>query len=74
MKHIACTTNKDVCLVFYSKDHHLYPILDEHLRQIATQANQGGTDNLWKNMSDMKWSNRSSNYIKYEDLVNNWMN
>ena len=46
-------------------------MLDDHLKQIATHPNQGGTDNLWKYMSDMKWSNKSSNYIKYEALVNN---
>ena len=68
MKHIASTRN-DVCLVFYIKDHHLYPIQDNHLRKIATQANPGGTDNLWRYMSELKWSNRSSNYIKYQQLV-----
>ena len=47
MKHIAGTT-KDVSLVFYIKDHHLYPIQDDRLKQIATKANQGGADNLWK--------------------------
>ena len=36
---------------------------------IATQANQGGADNLWKYMTDMKWSNKSSNSIMYQDLV-----
>ena len=61
MKHIASTRN-DVCLVFYIKD---------RLRQIATQANQGGTDNLWRYMSELKWSNRSCNYIKYQQLVDN---
>ena len=68
--HVAIMTT-DVCLVFNIKDHHLYPMLDDHLKQIATYPNQGGTDNLWKYMSDMKWSNKSSNYIKYEALVNN---
>ena len=70
MKHIASTRN-DVCLVFYIKDHHLYPIQDNNLRKIAKQANQGGTDNLWRYMSELKWSNRSSNYIKYQQLVDN---
>ena len=64
MKHIASTRN-DVCLVFYIKDHHLYPIQDNRLRQIAD------TDNLWRYMSELKWSNRSSNYIKYQELVDN---
>ena len=64
MKHIASLGRSDVTLVFYIKDHHLYPIQDDHLKQIATKANQGGADNLWKYMTDMKWSNKSSNYIK----------
>ena len=42
MKHIASTDHKDICLVFYIKDHHLYPIQDNRLKYIATQANQGG--------------------------------
>ena len=70
MKHIASTT-KDLSLVFYVKDHHLYPIQDDRLKQIATKANQGGADNLWHYMTDMKWSNKSSNYIMYEELENN---
>ena len=70
MKHIA-STSRDIWIVFYIKDHHLYPILDDHLKQIATKANQGGTDNLWKYMTDMKWSNKSSNYIMYQELVDN---
>ena len=70
VKHIASTT-KDVSLVFYVKDHHLYPIQDDRLKQIATKANQGGADNLWRYMTDMKWSNKSSNNIMYEELENN---
>ena len=71
MKHIESTNHKDICLVFYIKDHHLYPIQDDRLKQIATQANQGGADNLWGYMSELKWSNKSSNYIMYEELENN---
>ena len=71
VKHIASTNHKDICLVFYIKDHHLYPIQDDRLEHIATQANQGGADNLWKYMTDMKWSNKSSNYIMCEELENN---
>ena len=70
MKHIA-SNNRSVCLVFYIKDHHLYPIQDDRLKQIATKANQGGADNLWRYITDMKWSNKSSNYIMYEELENN---
>ena len=70
MKHIASAL-RDISLVFYIKDHHLYPIQDNHLKQIATKANQGGADNLWRYKSELKWSNRSSNYIKYQQLVDN---
>ena len=70
MMHIS-SNNQSVCLVFYIKDHHLYPIQDNHLKQIATKANQGGADNLWKYMTDMKWSNKSSNYIMYQQLIDN---
>ena len=71
MKHIASLGRSDVTLVFYIKDHHLYPIQDDRLKHIATQANQGGADNLWKYMTDMKWSNKSINYSMYEELENN---
>ena len=54
MKHIASSNNRSVCFVFYIKDHHLYPIQDDRLKQIAPQANQGGADNLWRYMTDMK--------------------
>ena len=57
MKHTA-SPHTDVSLVYFVKDHHCYPITDERLKQIATKANQGGADNLWKFMSDMKWSRR----------------
>ena len=68
MKHIA-RSKPPIFLIFYVKDHHLYSIQDDRLKHIATKANQGGADNLWKYMTDMKWSNKSSNYIMYEDLV-----
>ena len=71
LKHIASTNHKNICLVFYIKDHHLYPIQDNRLKHIATQANQGGADNLWRYVSELKWSNKSSNYIMYEELENN---
>ena len=69
MKHIA-SSKPPICLVFYVKDHHLYPIQDDRLKHIATKANQGGADNLWRYMSELKWSNKSSNYIMYQDLIN----
>ena len=70
MKHIA-SKQPSICLVFYIKDHHLHPIQDDRLKQIATKANQGSADNLWRYMSELKWSNKSSNYIMYEELENN---
>ena len=53
MKHISNEGRQGhvISLVFYIKDHHLYPIQDNHLKQIATKANQGGADNLWSYMS-----------------------
>ena len=71
MKHIPSTSHTGICLVFYIKDHHLYPILYDRLKQIAIQANQDGADNLWKYKTDMKWSNKSSKFIMYNDLLNN---
>ena len=68
MKHIA-SSKPPICLVFYVKDHHLYPIQNDRLKHIATQANQGGADNLWRYMSELKRCNKSSNYIMYQDLV-----
>ena len=53
-KHLG--TSHDILSVYFVKDHHCYGITDERLKIIATKANQGGTDNLWKYMSDMKWS------------------
>lgn len=53
MKHIATTPRHDISLVFFIKDNHCYPITDERLKVLATKANQGGVDNLWKFMTDM---------------------
>ena len=50
MKHITSHGHSDVTLVFYIKDHHLYPIQDDRLKQIATKASLGGADNLWRYM------------------------
>ena len=68
MKHISNEGRQGhvISLVFYVKDHHLYPIQDDHLKH---KSNQAGADNLWKYMTDMKWSNKSSNYTMYQDLV-----
>lgn len=56
MKHIPQHGHSEITLVFYIKDHHLYPIQDARLKQIATKANQGGAENLWRHITDMKWS------------------
>lgn len=66
MKHLG--TSRDISLVCFVKDHHCYPITDERLKTIATKANQGGTDNLWKHMSDMKWSRRREQFVVLNDL------
>ena len=50
------------------KEHHYYPISDERLKTIATKANQGGADNLWKYMSDMKWSRRHNQFAVLKSI------
>ena len=35
---------------------------------IATKANQGGVDNLWKFMIDMKWSRRHEQFVVINDM------
>lgn len=40
------------------KDHHIHPITDERLKIIATKANGGNCTNVWKYMSELKWSRR----------------
>lgn len=66
MKHVG--TPCDISLVYFMKDHRCYPITDERLKTSATTANQGGTVNLWKYMSDMKWSRRHEHCIVLNDL------
>ena len=66
MKHLG--TSHDISLVYFVKEHHYYRITDERLKTIATKANQGGIDNLWKHMSDMKWSRRHEQCVVLNDL------
>ena len=54
--------------VYFVKEHHYYPISDERLKNIATKANQGGADNLWKYMSDMKWSRRHDQFAVLKSI------
>ena len=67
-KHIATTSHHDITLVFFIKDNHCYPIADERLKILATKANQGGVDNLWKFMTDMKWSRRHEQFVVINDM------
>ena len=50
-------------VAYFIKDNHCYPITDEWLKIIATKANQGGADNLWKYMGDIKWSRRHEQFL-----------
>ena len=73
MKHISHPADKS--LVYFVKDHHCYPLTDERLKIIATKANQGGVDYLWKHMSNLKWSRRHEyitllNSLEEEEALN----
>ena len=70
MKHIATTSHHDITLVFFIKNNHCYPITNERLKVLATKANQGGVDNLWKFMTDMKWSRRHEQEEEPLDVSN----
>lgn len=68
MKYIATTPRHDISLVFFIKDNHCYPITDERLKILATKANQGGVDNFWTFMGEMKWSRRHEQFVVINDL------
>lgn len=57
MKHLGGNSRR-ISLVCFVKDHQCYPITDERFKLINTRANQGGVDNLWKHMSELKWTRR----------------
>ena len=61
IKHVG--QPRDISLAYFIKDNHCYPITDEWLKIIATKANQGGADNLWKYMGDIKWSRRHEQFL-----------
>lgn len=65
-KHIR--PNPDVTLVYFVKDHYCYPITDERLKTMAMKANQSGADNLWKYMSDIKWSRRHTQFTGLKSM------
>ena len=50
------------------RHHHCQLITDERLKTMAMKANQGGADNFWKYMSDMKWSRRHDQFTVLNDL------
>ena len=54
--------------MFFIKNTHCYPITDERLKILATKANQGGVDNLWKFMSDIRWSRRHEQFVVINDM------
>lgn len=66
MKHISL--HPDISLVYFVKDHHCYPITHERLKIIASKANQGGANDLWKYMSDLKWSRRHKRFTVMKSL------
>lgn len=66
IKHIV--PHPDVCLVFYIKDHRLFPVTDERIKVVATKANHGGTDNLWKYMNEMKWNRHHDKFVVLNNL------
>lgn len=51
-KYIA--SHCDISLVYFVKDHHIFPITDERLKIIATKANAGNCIDLWKYMCEIK--------------------
>ena len=61
-------SSRDISLVYFVKDYHCYPVTDERLKQIATKANQGGTDNLWRYMSEIKWRRQHEQFTVLRDL------
>ena len=58
----------DVTLVYIRKDHHCFPITDEKLKLIASKANQGGCNDLWKYKSDLKWTGQHENFFRLKDV------
>ena len=54
--------------VLFIKGNRCYPITDERLKMLATKANQGGVDNLWKFMGEMKWSRRHEQFVVINDM------
>ena len=58
----------NISLVYIVKDHHCFPITDEKLKKVASQANHGGAKNLLKYMTDIKWTRRHDNVYELQCL------
>ena len=52
------------------KDNHLFSILNEQLKTLASKANGGAADNLLKHMAGIKWSavQEQDKIIRLEDV------
>ena len=64
ISHIA--NRPDIVLCFIVKDHHLHPITDPELKNVAMCRNQQGTKNLFQYMSEMKWTRRHDQFTMYD--------
>ena len=62
------TPHTNIVLCYVVKDHHLQSILDKDLKQAAVEANKGGSKIILKNLVELKWSSRSENIIKVDDI------
>ena len=62
------TPQTRIVICYIIKDHHLHLILDKELKQAACEANKGGAKNIFKNLLELKWRNRSESIIKLNDI------
>ena len=58
-----------VSLVFIVKDNHCTPITDNKLKEVAIFANHGKCNDLFKHMTDIKWTTRHDNVTKLNDCA-----
>ena len=64
----------DIVLCFMVKDHHLHPITDPGLKNVASCRNQQGTKNLFKYMSEITWTRRHDQITMYDDMKDDTKN
>ena len=64
----------DIVLCFIVKDHHLHPITDPDIKNVAMCRNQQGTKNLFKYMSEITWTRRHDKITLYDDLKDDTQN